>query len=73
MGKYIRSEGEKPWGTKLLQLYMPWELGPYSREDLIWPIHINAALVANGCGTGLNPYGNGTEKVKEGVIRKEKY
>lgn len=51
---------------------MQWELGPYSREDLIWPIHINAALVTNGHGTGLNPYGNGTEKVKEEALRKEK-
>jgi len=51
---------------------MPWEPGPYTREDLIKLAHINAALVANGHGTGLNPYGNGTEKGKEGVIRKIK-
>lgn len=72
VGKYIRSEWQKPWETKLLLLHMPWELGPYTKEDLIQPAHINATLVANGRGRGLNPYGNGTEKGKKGVIRKEK-
>lgn len=47
-------------------------MGPYTREDLIQPAHINASLAANGRGTGLNPYGNGTEKGKEGIIRKTK-